>query len=196
MVMHVCSLVFARLPAGSTAAVTRRGCWTRVGGTRNLGLETAQAQAPTTSKALCTVPCTTKQWWCYSGSTSRHRRKTRWQQGNASAAELIANTDATLHTFSLAVLHVTLAFRLQHLVGMVAFNMEPRCLRLGLQAHIQQKHALDSLCKRIASSGSYSGRRKNTVVAYGDGQFSSVSRGHAPGPVVALRKRLQNHCHV
>ena len=85
-----------------------------------------------------------------------------------------------------------LAYILFYLDIILDFYCEHRWHQLQWKSFINKQKAFDDiLCKRITN-----GNGDNTVVAFGDGKFSSTSRGHAPGPVKQFRRELSRHCKV
>ena len=58
------------------------------------------------------------------------------------------------------------------------------------KTHINKQKAYDEICRRITNND------KRTVIAFGNGGFSSTSRGHASGPVKQFLWELRKRCRV
>ncbi len=72
------------------------------------------------------------------------------------------------------------------------FYYQKKITKQGFKAYIRKYQALDQACQRIT----HGTKKRDVLVGYGDGSFSSCSKGHAPGPVKALRTRLCHHAIV
>ena len=78
-----------------------------------------------------------------------------------------------------------LSYVFQRLQAGLEFYDQQRWKRLRWKAYIEKQKALHKFCKRLT------GGDENTVIAFGDAKFSSVSAGNAPGPVRLFRKALE-----
>ena len=87
--------------------------------------------------------------------------------------------------YSVAAFQVYLHHVLAHKDALLEFYGSLRWRRLRWKSHINRTKAYDELCQRVT------GGDPETVVAFGDGRFSSSSRGHAPGPVKTLYRELK-----
>jgi hypothetical protein len=83
-----------------------------------------------------------------------------------------------------------LAYILQHKQTLLEFYGERKWSRMRWKTYINKQKAYDEICKRITSND------KRTIVAFGNGGFSSSSKGHAPGPVKQLLWELRKRCRV
>src|SRR6185369_1213882 len=75
-----------------------------------------------------------------------------------------------------------LSYVFQHLQAGLEFYDQQRWKRLRWKAYIEKQKALHKFCKRLT---------ENTMIAFGDAKFSSVSTGNAPGPMRLFRKALK-----
>ena len=73
-----------------------------------------------------------------------------------------------------------LTYILQHKQTLLEFYGERKWSRMRWKTHINKQKAYDEICSRITNND------KRTVIAFGNGGFSSTSRGHASGPVKQL----------
>lgn len=62
--------------------------------------------------------------------------------------------------------------------------------RLNLKTYIGKQKAIEKMCVTITK------RNRDTIVAYGDAGFTSVSKGQAPGPHQHFKKHLARYCQV
>ena len=77
------------------------------------------------------------------------------------------------------------------MVRILSFYGQKKQKRWRWKSYINKQKTFDKLCNRIT------GGNPRTVVAFGDGRFSSTSRGHAPGPVNELYTQLRRRrCRV
>ena len=72
---------------------------------------------------------------------------------------------------------------LQHKQTLLEFYDERKWSRMRWKTHINKQKAYDEICSR-------------TVIAFGNGGFSSTSRDHASGPVKQLLWELRKRCRV
>jgi hypothetical protein len=78
-----------------------------------------------------------------------------------------------------------LTYLLAHRDTFLEFHGATRWRRLRWKSYIERTKAYNTLCQRITAND------PTTVVAFGDGRFSSSSRGHASGPVQGLYRELK-----
>ena len=81
-----------------------------------------------------------------------------------------------------------LRYALRHLDDLLLFYWQKRWRRLRFASYIGKQKAFETVCQRITQND------PNTVVFFGDGRFSSSSRGCAAGPVKSLYHQLRRRC--
>ena len=131
-----------------------------------------------------------RQFWTEAGYRRRQKKVKAWMAGaDNDLAGFLTNTPSSRVTTAVDyVKH--LRYVLPRLHEIFAFFGQPRMPKLRWKTHITKFKALDHLCRQLSQGSS------QTVVAFGAAGFSSSSRGHAPGPVKAIRERLRQHCRV
>ena len=73
----------------------------------------------------------------------------------------------------------------------LALNGMRRVRSMRFSQHCLLQRVMYDICERITSPGVAVDDERPVVVAFGAGMFSSCSRGHAPGPVKAVRRALR-----
>ena len=81
-----------------------------------------------------------------------------------------------------------LTYILQYKQTLLEFYGERKWSRMRGKTYINKQKAYDELCKRITNND------KSTIVAFGNGGFSSTSKSHASGPVKQLLWELRKRC--
>jgi hypothetical protein len=144
-----------------------------------------------------TYRMSTKEWRCRSGATRRQELSTQWlkqitaqpaaeggQQQRKSLYQVLEDTPTPkVHTAEAFLVHCAYIRRwlskiLDHTVG------ERKVRRLRFQAYMQRVATLDEACHGIT------GGKKDAIVVFGAARCSS-GWGHAPAPIMELRRRLE-----
>ena len=79
---------------------------------------------------------------------------------------------------------------LTYLDDLLSFHGQKCWRRLRFASYIGKQKAFETICQRITQND------PETVVFFGDGWFSSSSRGCAAGPVKSLYRDLRRRCTV
>ncbi len=138
----------------------------------------------------------TKEWRSRSGATQRQHQRVRWLQNiRVQGAEhgqprtlyrVLQGTPTpkvdTAEDFLKHCMHICryLAQILKHTVG------ERKVRRLRFQGYMQRVATQDEVCHAVT------GGKEKTVVVFGAAR-TSTGWGHAPGPIMELRRRLEMH---
>lgn len=85
-------------------------------------------------------------------------------------------------------LHMTALFKI--LDRLLQLNGRRRVRSLRFSQHGLRQRVMYDICQRVTASPN-NGDNRPVVVAFGAGMFSSVSRGHCPGPVKGVRRALR-----
>lgn len=143
-----------------------------------------------------TYRMSTKEWRCRSGAAQRQEQSTQWLkaftaqpaaeggQQRKSLYEVLQETPTPkVHTAAAFLEHCAYIRRwldpiLNHTVG------ERKVRRLRFQAYMQRVATLDEACHGIT------GGKKDAIVMFGAARCSS-GWGHAPAPIMELRRRLE-----
>ena len=143
-----------------------------------------------------TYSMSTKEWRCRSGAAQRQEQSTQWLkaftaqpaaeggQQRKSLYEVLQETPTPkVHTAAAFLEHCAYIRRwldpiLDHTVG------ERKVRRLRFQAYMQRVATLDEACHGIT------GGKKDAIVMFGAVRCSS-GWGHAPAPIMELRRRLE-----
>jgi hypothetical protein len=135
------------------------------------------------------IRCSNARWQEISGSRYASKKGTTWLKGNANINVLVRNMP-TPRCCSTEAYSLHLALFLANRDQLLGFYREMKWRRLRWKTRIKRQKAYDTLCSEISNGDS------NAVIIYGNGSFSSSSRGHASAPkkglFIELRRRYRN----
>ncbi|CAG8627414.1 28884_t:CDS:2, partial [Racocetra persica] len=132
----------------------------------------------------CKINCSTKEWHLLAGHTHARKKREVWIKGNNSIETILHNIP-TPSCSSITSYNNYLVYVLQHMRTLIEFYGARRWLRMRWKSYINRNKAYNKLCERITN------KNPRTIVAYGDGKFSSCSKGHVSGPIKGLYKELR-----
>ena len=135
------------------------------------------------------IRCSNARWQEISGTKYASLKGATWLKGNASVSTLLRNLPTPRCCSSAAYsLHLTLF--LANRDELLGYYREMKWRRLRWKTRIKRQKAYDTVCREIGND------ELDAVIIYGNGSFSSTSRGHASAPnkqlFVELRRRYRN----
>ena len=156
------------------------------------------------------VSCSTKEWYSITGFTRARKKRETWVENGGNMKGILRGgySNITLNVLTrftlvdsfttflalavptsgcttIAEFQTYATYVLLHRDAILEFYGAVRWRRLRWKCHMGRSKAYDQVCKRITADD------PETFVAFGDGHFSSSSRGHAPAPVKGLYKELK-----
>ena len=118
------------------------------------------------------------------------KRRTWLKKDNDLQDRLTALPTAKTASIQQLTVHMVELFRI--LDDVLQHNFKSKVRGLKFTQFGRKQKVMHDICKRICTSPDVDDKR-NVVVAFGNGMFSSTSKGHCPGPVkgviAALRRR-------
>ena len=131
-----------------------------------------------------TIRITNKEFQHQAGTAPRRQQMEKWmaQVDKHYASTMPSSKVSTVDTYQ-----IHLRSALASIPRFLPLFMKRNVRRLRWKGFMQRQRALDAACLKLTR------KDPSTVLAFGAAGFSSTSRGHAPGPVRALRKRLARH---
>jgi hypothetical protein len=133
--------------------------------------------------------CSNKEWRSLAGMRSAQQKREGWLNNRPDIKGIIRRIPIK-GTAEVVHFQTYLQYVLLHKDTLLDFYGERKWRKLKWRAYTCKQRAFNEICNRITRGDS------NTVVAYGNGGFSSSSRGHASAPVKQLYQQLRRRCRV
>jgi len=130
-----------------------------------------------------------REYYAEAGFKRRQAKLKTWLKKVPELETIQLNMPSSKVT-TVSALQLHLSHLLLHLEKLLGFYGARRHRRQSFGVYRKKIKTLDKFCRRLSRGD------PATVVAFGDGMFSSSSRGHAAAPVKGLRSRLRQHCRV
>ena len=135
------------------------------------------------------IRCSNKRWQEISGTKNASKKGALWLAGNVNIATLVRNMP-TPRCSSTDAYSLHLVLFLANRDELLGFYREMKWRRLRWKTRIKRQQAYDTLCGEIGNN------EGDAVIIFGNGAFSSTSRGHASAPkkglFMELRRRYRN----
>lgn len=139
------------------------------------------------------------RWKTEAGHSYRNKVEARWNASQPQTYDIICEIPST-HCHSWNQFEEHLRYTLLHQRTIIGFYLPMKWRQLNWKTSIKRQKAYDRIVLLLTGAPNFKRKHQNrireTIVAYGGGQFSSTSPGYAPTPVKGLFERLKKSCFV